>query len=193
MVKSNFLVPHCSRFLKLLRAALALSIIVVIEGCAVVPPIVAAHSAVKTTQMMAMPSIQPSEPTATAYSETKPDNNSSPWEDPTNPLHQRIVYFDADSIEVKPEYLPTISLHAHYLGNHPTQRITLEGYTDTQGTRHYNLSLGDQRTNAVRQLMLAEGVLPAQMATLSYGEERQVDAAFRAPSGHTNHCVIINY
>ncbi|GEM_PF-4430845 len=193
MLKSNFAVSRFTLFLWAFRATFALLMIAVITGCAVVPPIMVAQSAVKATQLIAMPSIQTSETTAAASSETTSNHNIPPWEDPANPLHQRIIYFDTDSIEVKPEYLATISLHAHYLGNHPTQRITLEGYTDMQGTRHYNLALADQRTNAVRQLMLAEGVLPAQMTTLSYGEERSISAAFRAAAEHTNHCVIINY
>jgi peptidoglycan-associated lipoprotein len=93
-----------------------------------------------------------------------------PWEDPSSPLYERTVYFDYDSAEIKPEYIGVMRNHAAYLGAHTSTRVTLEGHTDERGTREYNLALGDQRAEAVRRFMMAEGVTPQQMATLSYGE-----------------------
>ena len=50
--------------------------------------------------------------------------------------------------------------------------MILEGHTDERGTREYNIGLGDRRANSVRQLLIASGVSPRQLQTVSYGEER---------------------
>ncbi|MGQ9659099.1 MAG: peptidoglycan-associated lipoprotein Pal [Thermochromatium sp.] len=118
---------------------------------------------------------------------------ASPWEDPSSPLYQRTLYFDYDSAEIKPEYLPLIRTHARYLGSQPDRHVTLEGHADERGTREYNLALGDRRAEAVRRFMLAEGVPARQMTTLSYGEERPADPGHTEASWRLNRRVIIQY
>ena len=116
-----------------------------------------------------------------------------PWEDPSNPLYQRTIYFDYDSAEILPDYIALMRNHAAYLGSHTSTRVTLEGHTDERGTREYNLALGDQRAEAVRRFMIAEGVIPDQMATLSYGEERAADPGRNESAWRQNRRVIIQY
>ena len=116
-----------------------------------------------------------------------------PWEDPSSPLYQRTVYFDYDSAEIKPEYIGVMRNHAAYLGAHTSTRVTLEGHTDERGTREFNLALGDQRAEAVRRFMMAEGVTPQQMATLSYGEERPAQTGHSQSAWEQNRRVIIQY
>lgn len=116
-----------------------------------------------------------------------------PWEDPTNPLYRRTIYFDYDSAEIKPEYIAVMRTHAAYLGTNSARRVTLEGHTDERGTREYNLALGDQRAEAVKRFMIAEGVLPDQLDTLSYGEERPVGSAHDDASWRQNRRVYIHY
>jgi len=116
-----------------------------------------------------------------------------PWEDPSSPLYQRTIYFDYDSAEILPDYIALMRNHAAYLGSHTSTRVTLEGHTDERGTREYNLALGDQRAEAVRRFMIAEGVIPDQMATLSYGEERAADPGRNESAWRQNRRVIIQY
>jgi peptidoglycan-associated lipoprotein len=84
----------------------------------------------------------------------------------------RVIYFDFDSYEVRPEYRPTLEVQARYLIANPAAATVLEGHADERGTREYNIALGERRANAVRQVMIAYGVAPQQIRTLSYGEER---------------------
>lgn len=118
---------------------------------------------------------------------------AGPWEDPASPLYQRTIYFDYDNAEVKPEYLPVLRTHARYLGTNTGVRATLEGHTDERGTREYNLALSDQRAEAVRRLMIADGVLPNQLSTLGYGEERPADPGHSEQSWRLNRRVFIQY
>ncbi|MBA1331230.1 lipoprotein, partial [Candidatus Endoriftia persephone str. Guaymas] len=70
-----------------------------------------------------------------------------------------------------------LSAHADYLASHPQVSLRLEGHADERGTREYNLGLGEHRANAVRQLLMAEGVDTNQLIVISYGEERPASFA----------------
>ena len=117
----------------------------------------------------------------------------APWNDPASPLYQRVIYFDYDTAEIRPEYVAVMRTHARYLGSNAGTKATLEGHTDERGTREYNLALGDQRAESVRRFMIADGVRPEQLATLSYGEERPAEAGQGETSWGKNRRVVIQY
>jgi peptidoglycan-associated lipoprotein len=87
-------------------------------------------------------------------------------------LGHRIIYFDFDKSEIKPEYNDLITAHARNLTGHPNLRIKLEGNTDDRGTREYNIGLGERRAQAVRRALMLQGVAENQITTVSYGAER---------------------
>src|SRR5258708_3947406 len=89
-------------------------------------------------------------------------------------LRQRVVYFDFDKSEIKPEFQAQIACHASYLRQFPGARVTLEGNADERGTREYNLGLGERRGNAVSSAVGAAGGSSSQLNVVSYGEERPV-------------------
>jgi peptidoglycan-associated lipoprotein len=89
-------------------------------------------------------------------------------------LRQRVVYFDFDKSEIKPEFQAQIACHAAYLRQFPGARVTLEGNCDERGTREYNLGLGERRGNAVSSAVGAAGASSSQLNVVSYGEERPV-------------------
>ena len=105
----------------------------------------------------------------------------------------RVVYFDFDSSEVRPESRPVIEANAHYLMEHSTVATVLEGHTDERGTREYNIALGERRAEAVRRLMNAYGVPSQQARTMSYGEERPAVAGHDEASYAQNRRVEITY
>ena len=99
-----------------------------------------------------------------------------PKEQPKDPLEegllaQRVVYFDFDSSVIHDDSMPMLRAHAEYLSSNGTN-ITVEGHADERGTREYNLALGERRADAVRRVLLANGVAANQIKIVSYGEER---------------------
>jgi peptidoglycan-associated lipoprotein len=86
----------------------------------------------------------------------------------------RLVYFDFDSSEVRPEFVPVIAAHAHAIAANAGIHIRLEGHTDERGSPEYNIGLGERRAQNVRRALLLQGVAESQVATVSYGEERPV-------------------
>lgn len=84
----------------------------------------------------------------------------------------KVIYFDFDKSEIKPEFADTVSAHAHFLTAHPNAKLKLEGNTDERGTREYNIGLGERRAQAVRRAMMLQGVAESQLTTVSFGSER---------------------
>jgi len=89
-------------------------------------------------------------------------------------LRQRVVYFDFDRSEIRPEFQAAVACHADYLRQYPSARVTLEGNADERGTREYNTALGERRGNAVSSAVGAAGASSSQLNVVSYGEERPV-------------------
>jgi peptidoglycan-associated lipoprotein len=84
----------------------------------------------------------------------------------------RVIYFDFDKSDIKPEFAPIITANAQNLIAHPNLKVKLEGNTDERGTREYNIGLGERRAQAVRRALLLQGVPETQMTTVSFGAER---------------------
>jgi peptidoglycan-associated lipoprotein len=89
-------------------------------------------------------------------------------------LRQRVVYFDLDRSEIRPEFQAAVACHASYLHQFPGARVTLEGNADERGSREYNLGLGERRGNAVSSALGSAGASSSQLNVVSYGEERPV-------------------
>jgi peptidoglycan-associated lipoprotein len=107
-------------------------------------------------------------------------NGVAPHNDAKNALAQkRSVYFGLDEYVVEQDGKNVVQNHAAYLSKNPAQKITIEGNADEQGSREYNLALGQKRAHAVKTAMQVLGVKEAQMETVSWGEERP------AATGHS--------
>jgi peptidoglycan-associated lipoprotein len=82
------------------------------------------------------------------------------------------VYYEFDKYDVKPEYRTLVESHARWLKANPTARLTIEGNADEQGSREYNLALGQRRAESVTKMLTLMGAKPEQIEAISYGEER---------------------
>jgi peptidoglycan-associated lipoprotein len=108
-------------------------------------------------------------------------------------LRQRVVYFDFDKSEIKPEFQQIMACHAKYLQDRPEARVRLAGNTDERGTREYNLGLGERRGNAVAAALEADGASADQITVVSYGEERPVCREHNEACWSKNRRVEIEY
>ena len=87
------------------------------------------------------------------------------------------VLFGLNRFDLSPEARTTVENQVIWLKRFPSVTITVEGHADERGTREYNLALGERRANSLRDYMIALGVDPNRVKTLSYGKERPVDPA----------------
>ena len=81
------------------------------------------------------------------------------------------VYFEYDSSTLSEPGQRVVQQHAEYLagGRRP---IRLEGNADERGSREYNISLGQRRADAVRQMLVLRGMSGDAVESVSLGEER---------------------
>jgi peptidoglycan-associated lipoprotein len=117
----------------------------------------------------------------------------SSLEDPNSQLARRVIYFDYDSSEIAPEDRQLISAHAAYLAANGGLRVTLEGNADERGSAEYNIALGDQRAQSIRRAFELQGVMPEQLTTVSYGEEKPVAEGHSEDAWRLNRRVEIVY
>lgn len=105
----------------------------------------------------------------------------------------RLVYFDYDSYVIRPEFQSVIDAHARFLGAHQDRKLLIGGHTDERGGREYNVALGQQRADAVRQALQLLGARPAQLEAVSYGEEKPMEAAHEEAAWSRNRRAELTY
>jgi peptidoglycan-associated lipoprotein len=108
-------------------------------------------------------------------------------------LARRIIYFDFDSSEIRPDGAEIVSAHAKYLAANATVRVRLEGHTDERGSREYNIGLGERRAQSARRALLLQGATESQLSTVSYGAERPAAAGSNEAAWTQNRRVEIVY
>ena len=83
-----------------------------------------------------------------------------------------IIYFGFNVAHLDNAAMDILNEQIYWLQENPAAMILVEGHCDERGTREYNLALGEKRANAVRDYMIASGIEPARIRTISYGKER---------------------
>jgi peptidoglycan-associated lipoprotein len=106
----------------------------------------------------------------------QPSHPSSDIPENREALAAETVYFDYDRSSVKSSEVPKVQRVATYLKNTPTALIRVEGNCDERGTEEYNRSLGERRALAVRELLVASGIAPDRVVTLTLGEDKPADS-----------------
>lgn len=102
---------------------------------------------------------------------------------PTGPGHQgwpenremfaaQTVFFDFDSAVLKGSEKAKADVVAAHLKANPFDAVKIEGHCDERGTEEYNRSLGERRALAVREALIAAGVAPDRVDTISFGEDK---------------------
>lgn len=129
------------------------------------------------------PSSETGAPGATVVTATPADGRSVGGTDPlardldrdvpgSGPDLKRSVYYEFDHYDVRPQYRELVESHARWLKANPQARLTIIGNTDEQGTREYNLALGQRRAESVSRLLTMLGARPEQIEAISFGKEK---------------------
>ena len=86
-------------------------------------------------------------------------------------LHLQRVHFAYRSAALVPSAQRALTEAAGRLANHPEVAIYVEGYTDRRGEDAYNLTLGQQRAQAVARFLQSHGVGSDRLNIVSYGRQ----------------------
>jgi peptidoglycan-associated lipoprotein len=82
------------------------------------------------------------------------------------------IYFDYDKGDIRPDQQASLQGDAQFLQQHPNIHITIEGHCDERGSTEYNLALGTNRADAVKNALIQSGVGGDRIKTISYGKEK---------------------
>lgn len=83
------------------------------------------------------------------------------------------VFFDYDSYDVSADGATRVAKAAQYMTQNAGVKIVLGGYCDERGSAEYNLALGENRANAVKNALVQAGISGTRIRVISYGKERQ--------------------
>lgn len=103
--------------------------------------------------------------------------------EPTAPVHISVeemnrkgyvkdAFFDYARYDIRPDQRDTLTKDAAWLREHPTVKIMVEGHCDERGTSQYNMALGQQRAEAVKDYLVQLGIDPSRIQIISFGKER---------------------
>lgn len=84
------------------------------------------------------------------------------------------VRFDKDQAVLTADARATLARQAAWLKKNMGFVGVVEGHSEEQGTREYNLALGARRAGAVQEYLIAQGVGAGRIRTVSFGKERPV-------------------
>ena len=82
------------------------------------------------------------------------------------------IYFDYDKYDVRAADQASLQGDAGFLQQHPNIHVTIEGHCDERGSTEYNLALGTNRADAVKNALIQAGVAGDRIKTISYGKEK---------------------
>jgi len=84
------------------------------------------------------------------------------------------VTFDTDSTVIKPAFRDTLDRVAQSLTQYPNSLIDVYGHTDSTGSDAYNMTLSQNRAQAVADYLSSRGVAPARIRAQGFGKTRPV-------------------
>jgi len=82
------------------------------------------------------------------------------------------IFFDYDAYNIRSDAQATLSRDASYLVSHPEVKFVIGGYCDERGSNEYNLALGQNRADAVKNALVTAGVAANRIRVISYGKEK---------------------
>lgn len=102
------------------------------------------------------------------------------------------ILFDVDKTNVKNMYMDPLQKLAKYLNkpNHNELGVDIQGHTDSDASERYNLLLSNRRAEAVKQVLVNEGVRPDRLKTSAFGKSKLLNPSRKAEEKAMNRRVI---
>ena len=148
------------RTLKVAKSATVIAAILMLAACSSTPAPVANSGGAGTAQP---PQVASNAPTTNVTPGSADDFKTN--------VGDRI-FFDFDKYDLSAEARAQLEKQATWLKTFPNVTVTVEGHCDERGTREYNLALGERRAASAKNYLVALGIDPNRIQTISYGKER---------------------
>lgn len=87
----------------------------------------------------------------------------------------RAIKFDVDKADLKPESITVIKQVFAYLNANEQTHLEIGGHTDSDGSNEHNLTLSQQRADAVKAQLISMGIAANRLNAVGYGESNPLD------------------
>jgi outer membrane protein OmpA-like peptidoglycan-associated protein len=84
------------------------------------------------------------------------------------------INFDIDKATIKPESMGTLNMIVGVLKDNPDLKFEIDGHTDNSGTAAHNLTLSQQRADAVRDQLVKMGVDASRLTSKGLGDTKPI-------------------
>lgn len=84
------------------------------------------------------------------------------------------ITFDVDKSNIKPESMGTLNMIVDVLKANPDLKFEIDGHTDNTGDAAHNLTLSQQRANAVKAQLVSMGIDGSRLTTKGFGDSKPI-------------------
>ncbi|HVX25232.1 MAG TPA: OmpA family protein [Parafilimonas sp.] len=95
------------------------------------------------------------------------------------------ILFDVDKATLKPESMGSINQIYGLLKKDPSLKFEIDGHTDNSGNADHNMTLSQQRADAVKTQLVSMGVDASRLTTKGFGDTKPMDTN-DTPEGKAN-------
>lgn len=95
------------------------------------------------------------------------------------------ILFDTGRDIIKPESLPTLKMILGVLNADPELKFSIEGHTDSRGSKGVNQPLSEKRAVAVKTWLEGKGIEALRLKTAGFGDSMPIDSN-KTPEGMAN-------
>jgi OmpA-OmpF porin, OOP family len=82
------------------------------------------------------------------------------------------INFDVDKATIRPESMGTLNMIVQIMKDNPEIKFDVEGFTDNTGTSAHNLTLSQQRADAVKVQLVSMGISASRLTTKGFGDTK---------------------
>lgn len=84
------------------------------------------------------------------------------------------VFFDTDKYDLKQKSFVELDKLVEFLNKNPQLKIELRGHTDNEGDDLHNMTLSDNRANAVMKYLISKGIAKERLRAKGFGETKPI-------------------
>ncbi|MDO6516040.1 OmpA family protein [Zobellia uliginosa] len=106
--------------------------------------------------------------------------------------YARTILFDTGKSSIKAESTSVMVDIITILKEYPTAKFTVEGHTDSVGSKKLNQSLSESRALAVKEFLVEKGIEEFRLSAVGYGEDKPIASNNTRSGRKENRRVEIN-
>ncbi|MDP4282997.1 MAG: OmpA family protein [Bacteroidota bacterium] len=95
------------------------------------------------------------------------------------------ITFDVDKTDIKPESMGTLNMIVGVMKDNPNLKFEIDGHTDNTGAAAHNLTLSQERADAVKAQLIKMGIDGSRLTTKGFGDTKPISDN-DSPEGKAN-------